>query len=129
MFHSKVLLLAFFLLATDVFAARITYSAKYDNNGKVARTTKNAEVPDDKEQLILDNMASWSDDKYGASKSKHNIILVVNNEPAASKGKASEEVQEMVEIVAKNTKSTTVQDQVVSTNQTRSIRLVRRFDH
>ena len=143
MFHSKVLFLAFLLLATNVFAARINYSAKYHDKDKIARTSKNAEVPDDKEQLILDNMATWSDNKYNAANSKHNVIQVTNAEPAASKGKASEEVQEMQSIVSKNIKSTVVEDQVASvnqivppsnqtvasTNQTRLVRLARRFDH
>ena len=102
MFKSQVLLLAVLVLATDVFAARITYNAKYTDGDKIARTTKNAEVPDDKEQSILDNMGTWSDDKYTATKSKHNIVVVTNAKPAASKGKASEEVQEMQSIVSKN---------------------------
>ena len=143
MFHSKVLFLAFLLLATNVFATRINYSAKYHDKDKIARTSKNAEVPDHKEQLILDNMATWSDNKYNAAKSKHNVIQVTNAEPAASKGKASEEVQEMQSIVSKNIKSTVVEDKVASvnqivapsnqtvapTNQTRLVRLARRFDH
>ena len=104
MFNFKVLLLAFLLLATDVFAARINYSAKYHDGKKISRTSKNAEVPDDKEQLILDKMKEWSDDKYEASKSKHNIIQVTNVEVAASKGKASEEVQDMQHIVHEHIK-------------------------
>lgn len=143
MFHAKLLLLALLLLATNIFAARINYSAKYHDKDKIARTSKNAEVPDDKEQLILDNMATWSDDKYNAAKSKHNVIQVTNAEPAASKGKASEEVQEMQSIVSKNIKSTDVENLAVSSNQivpstnqtvsstdrTRLVRLARRFDH
>jgi hypothetical protein len=104
MFNLKVLLLASLLLATDVFAARINYSAKYTDGDKIARTSKLLEVPDDKEQLILDDMGKWSDNKYSASKSKYNFIQVINAEPAASKGKASEEVQEMQSIVNQNIK-------------------------
>ncbi|KAI4128810.1 MAG: hypothetical protein LQ347_004031 [Umbilicaria vellea] len=104
MFHSKVLLLSILLLASDVFAARINYSAKYKDGDKIARTSKNAQVPDDKEQSILDHMKTWSGDKYEATKSKFNFIQVTNVEAAASKGKASEEVQEMQSIVAKNIK-------------------------
>ena len=104
MFNSKALLLAFFLLATDVFAARINYSAKYKNGDKTDRTSKNKNVPDDKEQSILDNMKAWSDNKYDATKSRHNLIQVVNAEAASSKGAASEEVQEMESIVTKNIK-------------------------
>ena len=104
MFKSKVLLLAVLLLATDVFAARINYSAKYTDGDRISRTSKNANVPDDKEQSILDNMKTWSNDKYTATKTRHGIIQVANVEPAASKGKASEEVQDMESIVRKNIK-------------------------
>ena len=100
MFNLKVLLLAFLLLATNVFAARINYSAKYKDGDKTQRTSKNANVPDDKEQSILDNMKTWSDNKYEAHKSTRvNIIQVTNIVEAASKGKASEEVQDMQQIV------------------------------
>ncbi|KAI9722707.1 MAG: hypothetical protein M1812_001638 [Candelaria pacifica] len=104
MYKLNVLLMAFLLLATNVFAARINYSAKYKDGDKTSRTSKNANVPDDKEQDILDNMKSWSNDKYTASKSKFNIIQVINVEEAASKGKASEEVQDMQSIVSKHIK-------------------------
>lgn len=104
MFISKVVLLAFFLLAIDVFAARVVYSAKYKVLGEVKREKKNANVPDHKEQSVLDNMKSWSDKKYDAEKSRHNMVLVVNAEPAEAKGKANDEVQEMQSMVNKNIK-------------------------
>ena len=105
MFHLKVLLLAFLLLATDAFAARINYSAKYKDGDKTQRTSKNGNVPDDKEQSILDNMKTWSNSKYEAHKNtKVNIIQVTNVQEAASKGKASEEVQDMQKIVNEHIK-------------------------
>jgi len=100
----RVLLLAFLLLATDVFAGRISYTAKYTIGGNMQRTSKLANVPNDKEQLIIDNMGAWSDNKYTASHSKHNMVLVTNVEAAASKGQASEEVQEMQTIVNQHIK-------------------------
>ncbi|KAL9623223.1 MAG: hypothetical protein Q9160_002538 [Pyrenula sp. 1 TL-2023] len=105
MLNFRILPLAFLLLASNVFAARINYSAKYKNGKKTSRTSKNSEVPDDKEQLILDDMQTWSDNKYSAKKNeKLNLIQVANAEPAASKGKASEEVQDMQSIVKKHIK-------------------------
>ena len=104
MLQLKALLLASLLLTTEVLAARITYSAKFHDGHKIPHTSKLGNVPDDKEQDILDNMAHWSDNKYSAKKSKHNMILVVNAEAAASRGKASEEIQEMQSIVHKHTK-------------------------
>ena len=102
MFKSKVLLLTFLLL--DAFAARISYSAKFTNGDKTSRTQKLGEVPDDKADLIVNNMQTWSNDKYTATTSRHNMIVVANVEPAASKGKASEEVQDMQSIVSSNIK-------------------------
>ena len=89
MFKSKVLLLAVLLLVTDAFAARISYSAKFTNGDKTSRTQKLGEVPDDKADLIVNNMQTWSNDKYTATASRYNMIVVANVEPAASKGKAS----------------------------------------
>lgn len=104
MLNLKIFMLALLLLATDALAARINYSAKYTDGAKISRTFKNAEVADDKEQLILDGMASWSGNRYTATKSRLNIIQVVNAQPAASKGKASEQVQDMQSIVHQHTK-------------------------
>ncbi|KAI9703696.1 MAG: hypothetical protein M1836_007466 [Candelina mexicana] len=104
MFKLNVLMMVFLLLTANVFAARINYSAKYKVGDKIERTSKNGEVPDDKEDDIIKNMKDWSNNKYSASKSKLNIIQVINAEPAASKGKASEEVQDMQSIVNKHIK-------------------------
>lgn len=57
MLNLNVMLLAFLVLAaTDVFAARISYSAKYKDGHKKSCTSKNAEILDNKEELILDNI-------------------------------------------------------------------------
>lgn len=104
MFIFKALLLAVLLPVTDVCAARIYYSAKYthSDNNDISRTSKSANVPDDKVDLIVTNMQIWANDKYTATNSRHNMITVANVEPAASKGKASEEVQDMQSIVSSN---------------------------
>ena len=104
MFKSQVLLLAALLLVTDVFAARISYSAKYTNGDNTQRTQKLGNVPDDKADLIVNNMQTWSNDKYTATQTRHNIIVVANVEAAASKGLASEQVQDMQSIVNNNIK-------------------------
>ena len=105
MFNLKVLLLAFLLLTTEVFAVRINYSAKFQSGSEVKRTSKNGKtVPDDKEQDIISNMGSWSEDKYSASKSAHGFIQVINVKVAASKGEGNDEVKEMESIVKRNIK-------------------------
>lgn len=103
MFNIKVLLLAIFLLASDVFAIRINYSAKYKVGKKIERTSKNGgEVPDAAQDEIIQNMGRWSNGAYSAGLSKHGMIQVVNSVPAASKGAASGQVQQMQTIVRQN---------------------------
>lgn len=130
MFHSKVSLLAFLLLATEVLTARIVYSAKYKGKDRTQHTSKNANVPDDKKQLIIDNMRTWSDNKYSAGLSRHVDILVTNAEPAASIGKAGEEIQEMQSIVNRNIRDGQVEGLTVlsTTNQTSFGRLEKRLE-
>ena len=104
MFNFKVLLLAFLLLATNVLATRVTYSGKFTGQKVGDRTQKLATVDDHKGEQIVENMATWSNGKYTASKSGSavNMITVVNAVAAASKGQASEMVQEMQTIVSHN---------------------------
>ncbi|MCJ1252092.1 hypothetical protein MMC30_009330, partial [Trapelia coarctata] len=52
MFNVKVLLLAFLLLATNVLAVRVTYSAKYTGQKVGERNQKLATVDDDKGEQI-----------------------------------------------------------------------------
>lgn len=105
MFNFKVLLLAFLLLATITLATRVTYSGKFAGNAVTSRTQTLAVVDDHKGEQILEHMTMWSDGKYTASRSRQpNMIIVVNVEVAASKGKASEMIQEMQTIVNNNYK-------------------------
>ncbi|KAI0896647.1 hypothetical protein F4806DRAFT_465280 [Annulohypoxylon nitens] len=99
MFNMKVVLFAFLLLAADVFAARINYSAKYHDGKKVARTSKNGEVADAVAQSILTEMHTWSGGAYQAGMSKYGFIQVVNTQVAASKGAASTQVQNMQALI------------------------------
>jgi hypothetical protein len=107
MFNVKVLLLAFLLLATNVLAVRVTYSAKFTGQKVGERTSKLATVEDDKGTQIIEKMATWSNGKYTAARSASaavNMINVVNAVEAPSKGAASDMVQEMQTIVANNYK-------------------------
>ena len=103
MFNLKVLLFAVFLLASDVFAGRINYSAKYKVGKEIKRTSKNGVVPDGTEDAIVAGMAQWSGGAYSASLSKHGFVQVVNAAAAASKGAASGQVQQMETIVRQHT--------------------------
>ncbi|KAI1204951.1 uncharacterized protein F4807DRAFT_465185 [Annulohypoxylon truncatum] len=99
MFNMKVLFFAFLLLATDVLAARINYSAKYHDGKKVARTSKNGEVADNVAQSILSGMHTWSGGAYQAGMSKYGFIQITNSQVAASKGAASAQVQQMQTLI------------------------------
>lgn len=104
MLNFKVLFLAFLLLATNALAVRVTYSAKYTGQAVGERTQKLATVDDDKGEQILDHMSTWSGGKYTASRSTRvaNMIIVVNVVEAASKGAASDMLQDMQTIVNHN---------------------------
>ena len=105
MLNIKVILLAFLLLATNALAAvRVTYSAKFTGQKVGDRTQKLASVEEDEANQIVEHMATWSNNKYTASQSRSvaNMIIVVNAVAAASKGEASEMVQEMQSIVNRN---------------------------
>ncbi|KAI2467397.1 hypothetical protein F4781DRAFT_402259 [Annulohypoxylon bovei var. microspora] len=99
MFNMKVLFLAFLLLATDVLAARINYSAKYKDGKKTSRTSKNGEVSDERAEAILQDMHTWSGGRYLAGMSKYGFIQITNAQVAASKGAASAQVQEMQSLI------------------------------
>ena len=105
MFNFKVLLLAFLLLASNVLAVRVAYSPKYTGQKVGQHAPKYATVDDDQAEQILEKMATWSNGKYTAAKTKSaavNIINVVNAVAAASKGEANDMAQEMQTIVHRN---------------------------
>lgn len=106
MLNVKVLLLAFLLLATNVLAVRVTYSAKFTGQKVGERTSKLATVEDDKGEQIVEKMGTWSNGKYTAKKSGSaaNMITVTNVVEAPSKGAANDMVQDMQHIVATNYK-------------------------
>ncbi|KAI1455278.1 hypothetical protein F4805DRAFT_436234 [Annulohypoxylon moriforme] len=99
MFNLKVIFFAFLLLATDVLAARINYSAKYHDGKKVARTSKNAEIADELAPIIVQQMHTWSGGAYQAGLSKYGFVQVVNAQVAPSKGAASAQVQQMQTLI------------------------------
>ena len=103
MFSLKILLLALCLLATNILAVRVTYSAKFTGQKASEHTQRLDTVDDDKGVQILEHMFAWSGGKYMASRVRVlNMILVVNVEAAESKGRASEMIQQMVSIVSRN---------------------------
>ena len=103
MFNLKVLFLAFLLLAADALAARVIYSGNFAGSSVSTRTQKATVVDDAKAEAILENIATWSNGEFTASKGRTTgIVTVVNVEAAASKGKASELVQNMQAVVSEN---------------------------
>ncbi|MCJ1278048.1 hypothetical protein MMC21_005862 [Puttea exsequens] len=105
MFNLKVFFLAFLLLATNVLAARIRYNASFPHNGITDSTGKNGgRIDDSKVQVIVDNIGSWSDNKYSATfRADLNLITVTNVNAAASSNDAHDEVKDMEHVVKNNT--------------------------
>jgi hypothetical protein len=88
MVYFKVLMLAFLLLAADVLAVRCTYSVTASDiaSGKPGhRTSKMAEVDQDKADSIVANMGTWSGGKYKAQKSRAPNMITVTGTTTASK--------------------------------------------
>lgn len=85
---------------------RVNYSAKYELGGGIKYTGKNATVPYNKKETIVENVKEWSENKYDAHHAKNlpNFVQVVNIQAAPSRGKALEEVEEMQRIVHRHTK-------------------------
>lgn len=106
----KFFIPAVLLLATESIAVRVTYSFKYteggiDNHGGF--TTKNGgTIPDDKEQSVIDNMGTWSDHKYTATKSTSgvNLVKITNNHPPQHSGEAKSQLEDAQKILKKHTK-------------------------
>ncbi|OTB11608.1 hypothetical protein K445DRAFT_15665 [Daldinia sp. EC12] len=99
MFLVRVLLLPVLLLGGRAPATRISYSARYMKGNEIGRTSKLTIIPDNKVQDVVQNMRAWSNNRYDARISAHNIIIISNIDPAISKGSASTQVMEMQSIV------------------------------
>ena len=84
---------------------KINHSAKYTNGDNTQRTQKSEKVSDYKAGLIVNNMQIWFDDKCTTTNSRFNMIVVANVKAVASKGLASEQIQEIPSIVNSNIKN------------------------
>ncbi|KAH8588768.1 hypothetical protein B0O99DRAFT_746483 [Bisporella sp. PMI_857] len=109
MFHLKTLLLAAFLLTTNVLAARISYYSQYRGglkgpNGEEAHTSRAGNIADDKVQAVLNNIEAWSNNKYTAKRGKIGITVQTTS-PAGSRAEANSAIQDMQAIVSRNTRS------------------------
>ncbi|KAI8965297.1 hypothetical protein F5Y11DRAFT_344738 [Daldinia sp. FL1419] len=104
MFNVKTTLAVILLLATEALAARISYSAKYADNFEVRRFQKLAIIPDEKAGGVIEHMGTWSNSRYTAKASHHDMIIVSNTVPALSKNDATAEVEEMQSIVRQHIK-------------------------
>ncbi|KAF2147918.1 hypothetical protein K461DRAFT_316393 [Myriangium duriaei CBS 260.36] len=104
MFNSKTLFVAFFLLVTNVLATKVTYYIVYKTSkGGVTSVSRDGEVPDDSVTAIIDNMRTWSGQKYKASM-RHNShgLEIVNISPARTKSETRGMFDQMESIIANN---------------------------
>ncbi|KAG0203764.1 hypothetical protein BGX28_004080 [Mortierella sp. GBA30] len=92
-----LVMLVLLSLVTDVFAARLNYSARYQQGlgGKPGLTTLAQQITDEHEALILQHIGEWSGGKYTASKNRLNILMVSAVNMVQTKAQASSEVQDM----------------------------------
>ena len=106
-----ILVLGLLALATNVLAANIKFTAKYNEGigGQPSSTGKNIEKPDDEASAILQNIGQWSHGRYKAaiSESKYAKKEIINVElvtPVQNKGQASDEVQNMIQMSNQHTR-------------------------
>lgn len=103
----KVLLFTLLVIVSEGFAARLVYSASYlEPNGKTRGNRHLAELDDDKEDAVLQNMGTWSENKYKANKNARlNLITITPvTVPVANRDASTEAIKDMRHIVATNTK-------------------------
>lgn len=103
MFMALALLVA---LVSNVFAARLSYSARYSEGvgGKPGMTSLAQQIEDAHEETILENMNAWSGGRYKASKGRLNIISVAAVAMVQTKTEASGEIQAMRALVCQKLK-------------------------
>lgn len=95
-------LLPILLFAVQILAVRISYSCKYDGQGMAQPQRKSGGTVSDADgQQVVNNMATWSNDRYTASYSTSvpNLINVACAQNAASKSAASDNVNNMQQCV------------------------------
>lgn len=106
-----ILVLGLLALATNVLAANIKFTAKYNEGlgGHPGSTGKNIEKSDEKGSAILQHIGQWSQGRYKAaiSESRHAKKEIINVElvtPVQTKGQASDEVQNMIQMANQHTR-------------------------
>lgn len=87
MYNLKLITFAALLLACQVFAARITYSA-YNKSGGINKTGNwenkaGGRIPDDKDEELLNDIGDWSDGKFTASQNARTGVIIVKAVEAA----------------------------------------------
>ncbi|OJJ66432.1 hypothetical protein ASPBRDRAFT_49070 [Aspergillus brasiliensis CBS 101740] len=93
----KLILLAAFFLLSEAFAVRISYWA-YDKTGGLQKKGKyeqknGGEIPDDKEDYLIQNIGTWSNHAYTAEKTVRNIIVVKAVDKTQTKSGATHLIQ------------------------------------
>lgn len=107
--YNQLLLALFGLLAlaSNVFAARVSYVGRYSQGigGKPGRTTRAQQISDDHVKPILNNMSSWSGGKYSASQNaKTGIVVIQNVNEVQTQAQANNVVQDQVALVCNKIK-------------------------
>ncbi|OJJ84658.1 uncharacterized protein ASPGLDRAFT_46548 [Aspergillus glaucus CBS 516.65] len=108
MLNLKLLLLATLFLATQVFASRISYSTTYTEGGVSGHggveQKAAGNIPNDKDKFVLDNIKTWSHNKFQARKNR-SIILVSSVQKVKTKGQAASNNNEAQQLVNRHVRS------------------------
>lgn len=93
MYNLKLLSFAALMLATQVCAGRISYSTSYKQGGirgdGATEQKAGGTIPDDKDDLVLDNIKDWSNDRFKAKRNiRSQVIIVSSKEKVDSKDEA-----------------------------------------
>lgn len=102
--------LAAILLAGEALASKITYACRYNGKGldgkdkMVTEQKAGGTIPDGKDNDVLNDIGTWSSNKFSARRNAATgIIIVTNTELAADKSTATDENNEAQSLVKKHT--------------------------
>lgn len=87
------LLLGVLALATNVLSVRVSYASRIANLEVGNRVGKNANIPDDQVQTVLNGVHGWSGGQFTASQSKHGMIIIQGAQEFPDKNSANTAVQ------------------------------------
>ena len=109
MYGLKALSFATLLLASQVFASRVNYSMKYTEGGIEgnggAEKKAGGRIDDSKDDLVLNNMEDWSNNKFTASQhAATKIITVKLVSSVKTSNEASDAVSEAQQLINQNIK-------------------------